>query len=107
MEFHLPQDFSGNAAQALCPDPDAIKNLSIVASSVNIALATGTVALRLYTNASCWYTFGGSGGVSVTGSNGVFLPVGAVEEPISVRGLTHIAVIRDTADGNLNIVKLV
>lgn len=105
MEFHLPQDYSGNAAQALSPNPDTIKNLAIGSASANTTIASGTVALRLYANASCWYTFGTSG-VSVTGSNGVFLPVGAVEEPISVRDYTYLAVIRDTADGNLNIVKL-
>lgn len=101
----MPDDKFNRAIQAHTPDPDGVANRAIGVATANEAFPTDTTMVRLYTSTNCYYRLGNST-VTVTSSNGVFLPSGAIELPIAIKDYTHIAVIRDTADGSLNITKL-
>lgn len=84
------------------PDPEGIVNLAYTdAGTDRVELPAGTKAFRLYVSTSCYYRLGnGKVTVSAAGSDkGSFLPGGAVEEAIAASGHTHIAIVRDAADG--------
>lgn len=89
-----------------CPDPDGVVNLAYTGAGTDrIALPANTQAIRLYVSTACWYRLGDIS-VTVSASNGTFLPAGAVEEPICVEDNTYLAIIQDSAAGNANVTKL-
>lgn len=102
----LVSGMAATSQNVWCPDPDGVVNLAYTnVGTDREALPTDTQAIRLYVSTSCYYRLGNVS-ITVSTGNGIFLPGGAVEEPIAVGSNTYIAIIRDSVNGDANVTKL-
>lgn len=69
-------------------------------SSQSAALGSSTTLVRVMASQNCYLAFGAN--PTATTSTSLFLPTGVIEK-FGVTSATKIAVIRDSADGNLYI----
>ncbi len=107
-----PKDADGTTLQVLRPtETDGSHQVSVISSSVrnSTAFKTATRSVQLWATQDCRYRFGTSG-VTATASTDHFLPASQLVTYAiggdSVGQSTHIAFIRETADGQVEITEL-
>jgi len=101
----MPDDKFNRAIQG--HSPTTTVNLGFTGTTSNLEIPTESRILRLHATQTCFYRLGTDNTVTVSSSNGVPLPAGAVELPVAVQGFTHIAVIRESTDGIFYITKMI
>jgi hypothetical protein len=75
------------------------------ASAQSAVWPDGIRVVRLVSTTNCHINFGVNPTAAATDNNGIYLPAGVVEY-FQVRGGERLAVIRDTADGSLNVAEM-
>lgn len=85
------------------PFPGTIVQQAFTGTTARATLPTDSARVRIASTQDCYYLLGDST-VEAAAATGVWLPAGV--EEIAVGNFTHLAVIRDTTDGKLHIVRL-
>lgn len=98
----LARDASGAPMLVMMDDVSvAPGKISTTITTANVALPAGAEVVRLACTQNCYYKWGSSAGVTAANTDRL-LPAGT-ELKVVPLGMTHIAAIRDTADGVLTV----
>lgn len=99
-------DDNGHAVQALKQSTNKVVAISGT-SAQSAAFGANTTVVRLATTTDCWVLFGSNPtAVAATNAGGSFMGAGSVEY-WRVDPATKVAVIQDSAAGNLSVTEMV
>lgn len=101
-DVNLPRDQSAASMHVL--GQAAIANGAVGSASAALALPSNSRVGVISANTDMWYLFGDNS-VSVSNSTGMFLLAGQ-QRAYDVSDYTHVATIRDSADGRVAFEKL-
>lgn len=108
----LPRDRDGGAIQILAPVPSTAVNGTSAATSSRLTLPLSSEIILITNSQDTWFKFGASDvAITAAGEAGTFMLLPgerAFQKPLSSNGAvhTHVAILRDSADGKVCVVCL-
>ena len=100
---NIPRDLDDVPIPVL--SPGSLTNAAVTVSSLASAIPSGAEIVEIASSTDCYILFTTSGG-SVTSSTGQVFPKGVNNYRVPA-GATHVAHIRDSADGRISITRLI
>jgi hypothetical protein len=105
-KVNLPEDANSNAVQVLTPDVNNTVVGTAAAASSRVALPTASDIVQIVTQQDCWVKFGDVTITAVAATAGNMLLLGGERVFRVPTGMTHLAFVRDTADGRFSVTGL-
>lgn len=105
-KVNLPEDANSNAVQVLSPDVNNTVVGTATVTSSSVAIPTASDIIQIVTQQDCWVKFGSGSATAVAATAGNMLLLGGERVFRVPIGMTHVAFVRDTADGRFSVTGL-